>query len=104
MKYQGLGLTGIISGGSTAATEVEVDFASGALAKEFSISDVGATTASNIIASPSAKAPSVGYHDEIDMDPFTVQGRVDVNGTIILKVVSCRDKLIGKRKINYIIA
>lgn len=101
MKYQGPGLSGVIQ---ATATEVEVDFLTGAYAKEFSISDANAITTSNILAFPSAKDPSVGYHDEIDMDPFTTQGRVSVNGTIILKIVSCRDKLIGKRKINYIIA
>jgi hypothetical protein len=92
------------TGDIPAAVETEVDFGAGAYAKEFAIADANAVTTNNIIASPSAKNPSVGYHDEIDMDPFTVQGRVNTNGTVIIKVVSCGDKLIGKRKINYILA
>lgn len=101
MKYQGPGLTGLIA---ATATEVEINFVTGAFAQEFSITDAGALTTSHILAFPSAKSPSVGFHDEIDLEPFTVQGRVDINGTVILKIVSCQGKLIGRRKINYIIA
>ena len=93
-------------GGSLSGKSVEVDFGSiGSFSKEFAISDSGVTTSSRILASVSAVNPSVGYHDEIDMEPFTVQGRCTTNGTMILKLVSCgRGKLTGKRVINYILA
>jgi hypothetical protein len=92
-------------GGGVTAIELDVDFGtSGAWAKEFSISDAAATTSSMVFATPSAEAPAGGFHDELDFDPITVQGRVEVNGTVILKVVSTAGKLFGKRRINYFLA
>jgi hypothetical protein len=94
------------SGTTPISKTVEVNFgAQGAYSKEFSITDTSVTTSSKIFASVSATNPSVGWHDEIDMDPFTVQGRCTTNGTLILKIVSCtRGKLIGRRVINYMLA
>ena len=88
------------------SSSVEVDFGNrGVYSKEFSITDSLVTTSSVILTSPSAANPSIGWHDEIDMDPFTVQGRCTTNGTLILKLVSCTGgKLIGKRVVNYILA
>lgn len=84
---------------------VDVDFGSvGAYAQDFSISDAAALTTSIVIAVPSAAAPPGGHADELDMDPITVQGRVDVAGTVIIKVVSSLGgRLRGNRRINYVL-
>jgi hypothetical protein len=92
-------------GGSLSAVELDIDFGTtGSFSKEFSIIDVAALTSSKIFAVPSNKAPVDGYSDELEMDPITVQGRVDTNGTIILRVSSVTSgRLRNKRKINYFI-
>lgn len=90
-------------GGSLTSRTVEIDFVTGDFSQEFTVEDALALTTSKVIASPSAAAPTNGFVDDIGAEPFTVQGRVDAAGEVVLLVASCRHKLIGKRKINYIL-
>lgn len=93
-------------GGGTVITPVDVtvDFGTvggGAWDKEFIITDAAATTTKVVFVAPSTKSPVGGYRDELDLDPITVQGRIDTNGSVIIKVVSTRGKLYGKRRLQY---
>jgi hypothetical protein len=83
--------------------EVTVDFGStGGYSKEFTLTDAAALTTHRVFAVAAAKSPPGGYHDELEMDPIAVFGRVQSSGQVILKVVSTsRGKLYNKRIINY---
>lgn len=83
--------------------EVTVDFGStGGYSDEFTITDAAALTTHRVFAVAAAKSPPGGYHDELEMDPIAVFGRVQSSGQVILKVVSTsRGKLYNKRIINY---
>lgn len=91
-----------VGGGGLTSVDVTVDFGSTPVySKDFSITDAAATTSSIVWVTTSGKSPAGGYADELEMDPIIVNGRVEVNGTVIIKVISTRGRLRGKRRLQY---
>lgn len=98
-------LTFTVSGGS-AATRVELTFASPSKTLVSDVAIASATTASRILCVPSLEMPSPYSYDEHEMDPIVCSAYCPTDGTvrILVSVADQRSSIVGPRVVDVTVA
>jgi hypothetical protein len=91
-------------GGGLTIVSVDLDFtAAGARSKTFSVANGAAVTTSKVLTWVSGSQPVAV--DELEMDPIMVVGRCQVDGTVLLTVISINGGMLrGQRRVLYALA
>lgn len=104
IKESGAGSTGWVAygGGSSTATQVEVDFGTEPITqKTFTFTDIAALSTHRVIAGQAYAAPTGKDVGENEWDALAVIGGVLTDGTVTLTVHSLLGPVVGAFKVNY---
>lgn len=99
------GVVTVSGGSSVGSAEVEVDF--GATPKtvaKFTVLDAGVTAPSIIVACQSRNAPTGKGTDDNELDPLSCAAGEAGAGSFVLQVAALQGPIVGKVKINYMVA